>query len=91
MPKPGKPILASVIFEEGVVVVQYIDPNDLKANGAQRHQTIFVPRGDDYEDEIEAVEDAVQYLLVDIGEDWSSLKSVDQVKKVDPDDDDEED
>jgi hypothetical protein len=78
---PAKPILTTVQFEEGVVVIQYIDPADLKANGAQRHQTIFVPREDDYEDEITAIEDAVQYLIADIGEDWDSLKSVDEVKR----------
>jgi hypothetical protein len=67
---PAKPILTTVQFEEGVVVIQYID-----------HQTIFVPREDDYEDEITAIEDAVQYLIADIGEDWDSLKSVDEVKR----------
>jgi hypothetical protein len=93
---PAKPILTTVQFEEGVVVIQYIDPADLKANGAQRHQTVFVPREDDYDDEIAAIEDAVQYLIADIGEDWNSLKSVDEMKRragegPEADDDEDED
>jgi hypothetical protein len=90
----GKPILVGVQFEEAVVALQYIDPNDLKANGAQKHLTLYVPRDDDYDDEIAAIEDAVQYLIADIGEDWSQLRSVDELKRsveeADPDDDEGE-
>lgn len=90
MKPPGKPIITAVQFEDGVLVIQYIDPDDLKANGAQRHQTVFVPRDDDYDDEIATIEDAVQYLIADIAEDWPNLKSISAVKRRDPDDDDEE-
>ncbi len=74
-------ILQGISFEEQVVMVQFLDPDDVKGNGAQRHQQLYIPRGDDYDDEIEAVEDAVKYLIADINEDWSNLKSADELKK----------
>ena len=74
-------VIASVQFEAEMVVVSYLEMTDVKANGAQRHQTLFIPREDDYDDEIEAVEEAVRYLLRDISEDWPVLKSAEEVKR----------
>lgn len=91
MPKAkGRPLLAGVTFEEAVVALQFIDPNDLKANGAQRHTTLYVPREDDYDDEIAAIEEAVQYLIADIGEDWSGLRSVDDLKRTTEDEEEDD-
>lgn len=87
-----KPILSSIMFEDGLVVLGFIKPDDVKMNGAQLHQQLYVPRGDDYDDEIEAIEDAVQFLIADIGEDWPNLKAMRAAKRKDSDsDDDEED
>lgn len=90
MRRESLPILTSVTFEDAVVVVQYVDPDDLKGNGAQKHTTVFIPREDEYDDEIADVEEKVHALLVDINEDWPNLKTVADMKRK-PDEEDEDD
>jgi len=89
--RENKPVLQAVMFEEGVLAIQYIDVNDIKGNGAQIHKTVFVPRDDDYDDEISNIEEAVMYLIADIAEDWPSLKSAEQMKRTTPDEEEDDD
>lgn len=81
-------IIRAVNFLEDAVTIEYVTPEeDVKANGVTVNHALMVPAGDDYDDEIEAVFDAVQALLADVLEDLPRLEPVD----LTPDDPDTED
>lgn len=79
-------LIASVAFDpEGLVLTFMTLPDDLRENGLGQQHQITVPRGADYEDEIEAVEDALHALIEDALDDFSKVPAYEP-----PTDDDEE-
>jgi hypothetical protein len=76
--------IQTVAFDETGLQIGYYDPDtDVKAPGLVRLHTLIVPGGDDYDDEIQAVVDAVVYLLNDVGEDWEKLPGPPTDQEVD--------
>jgi hypothetical protein len=61
------------VDEDGLQIGYYNPDVDMKAPGMVRLHTLIVPRGYDYDDEIDAITDAIVYLLNDVGEDWDKL------------------
>jgi hypothetical protein len=61
------------VDDEGLQIGYYDPDVDMKAPGMVRLHTLIVPRGYDYDDEIDAINDAIVYLLNDVGEDWTKL------------------
>lgn len=84
--------MRSVSFmPNGAVGIEYVNAIDCKENGMQQDNTLFIPAGKDYDDEIEAIRDAVHAALEDALEDFPQLPAYDPKKYVDNDDDDEDD
>ena len=75
----------------GAVAVEYVNADDCKENGMQMDTTLYIPAGKQYDDEIEAIKDAVQAALTDALEDFPELPVFDPNKYVEDDDDDDED
>ncbi len=90
-------IVAGVRFEEdGSMMLDFMQPlRDVKANGVQLQHSMYVPAGDEYDDEMDAVRDAVRYLINDILEDLPNLPAVKQPpsgrRPIEDDDDDDDD
>ena len=66
--------IQTVAIDENGMQIGYYDPGvDVKAPGLVRLHTIIVPCEGDYDEEIQAVIDALIYLLNDVAEDWDRL------------------
>jgi hypothetical protein len=61
------------IDDQGLQIGYYDPDTDMKAPGLVKLHTLVVGRGMDYDDEIDAVLDAIIYLLNDVHEDWDTL------------------
>lgn len=73
-----KRVIRSVNFVEDAVFVEFFSPaDDIKANGVIINHSIAVPTGESYDDEIEALTDAVFALLEDVLEDIPGLEPAD--------------
>jgi hypothetical protein len=72
---PERPFLVqSVMIGENGLVIDYTRPaEDVKSNGLQVTHSLFIPLGEDYDDEIEAVLEAVHDCLADAHEDLELL------------------
>lgn len=85
-------IVRSISFVDGGLTLEYVTPaDDIKANGVTVNHALMVPAGDDYDDEIDAVIEAVNALLEDVLEDLPVLAPMDFAPPVDEDDDSEDD
>lgn len=74
-------IQSVAIVEDGGLQIGYYDPQrDLKSAGLVRLHTLIVPRGFDYDDEIDAVHTAINHLLNDVDEDWKGLRTLADVQ-----------
>ena len=80
-------VIGAVSFEPSGVTVEWVEATDVKANGCLLAQSLFVPHGDQYDDELDAVLDAVQLLLADVLTDLPGLP----VASEGPDDTDDGD
>lgn len=61
---------------DGDMHIAYLAPDeDVKEVGVVHLHTLLVPRGFDYDDEMDAVLDAIMYLIGDVLEDLPALKS----------------
>lgn len=70
-------VIRTITIDDAGVSLEYVAPaNDIKANGVQVNHVLFVPRNDDYDDEISDLEDRAQYLVRDVLEDLPALASV---------------
>jgi hypothetical protein len=87
-------LLRSITFQPDMsAVVEYCIPaQDARQNGVVLNHIMQVPYGDDYDDEIDAVQDAVLALIDDVLEDLPHLEpmSFSKPEEDDEDDDDEE-
>jgi hypothetical protein len=88
---PTRYQIQHVAVDEGTLQIGYFDPNvDMKAPGLVRLHTLIVPKGDDYDDEIDAVLDALVYLLNDVAEDWDNLPAPRPLAAMEGEQEDEE-
>jgi hypothetical protein len=58
-----------------VHIAYYIPDQDVKAPGVAHLHTLMIPKGFDYDDEITALLDAAEYLILDVLEDFEALPS----------------
>lgn len=86
-------LVRSVTFEaDGSVVLEYCIPaKDARANGVVLNHILSVPFGDEYDDEIDAVQDAALHLISDVLEDLPTLEPYRPPAPDDDDDDDDDD
>lgn len=72
-----KVAIQSVSFgSEGEVEMTYMLPeSDVKAPGLARMHTILIPKGYEYDDEMAALSEAADLLLLDVLEDFESQPS----------------
>lgn len=75
-PQAGTLIVSDISLEaDGSVNLSYLRPDhDLKAVGVMQTHFLTVPRGGQYDDEIDALLDAVRALIFDVIEDWPNLE-----------------
>lgn len=79
-------ILGLQFLEEGVEIGYMRVPADVRKNGLLWTHAVVIPRNSDYEDELDAFQEALKDLLVD------ALDDEDRAEPVDlPDADEEED
>lgn len=65
-----------VLDPDGETEVSYYLPEtDVKSPGLARMQTLIIPKGFRYDDEIDAVVEAAQHLVADVLEDFDDLPS----------------
>lgn len=100
MPSPSSPssswqrvLLRGLTFEpDGSVLIEYCIPAiDARQNGVVLNHTLYVPTGADYNDEIDAVQDAILALIGDVLEDLPNLEPMRPPQPSDEDDDDDDD
>lgn len=75
------------LLQEGIEIAYVRLPQDLRKNGLMWQHTVLVPRGSDYDDEIETFEAALRDLLVDALDDENRAEPVEPIV---PDDDEED-
>jgi hypothetical protein len=74
---------------DGSLTVEYLRPAiDARANGVVLNHTMYIPVGDQYDEEIDAVRVAVEALLDDVLED---LPHMEPIREADVDDEDDDD
>lgn len=72
-----KRLVRNVAFAEDGVSIDYIDlPADIRENGLQITHQVFIPEGDDYDDEIEAIRAAALDAVGDALDDFEKLPAV---------------
>ncbi len=71
-------VIQTVAFEPdgGVQIAYYTPRTDVTTVGVINAHTLVVPAGYDYDDEIQAVLDAVEHLVLDVMDDWKRLPKV---------------
>lgn len=83
----------SISFQpNGDVAIEYVVPrDDVKVNGLMHQHAVIIPADDDYDDEIENVQEAAQHLLLDVLDDLKNLPALELEEPNTTDDDDDED
>lgn len=89
---PSRVLLRNVGFQpDGSVVMEYCIPSqDARSNGVVLNHVMQIPYGKDYDDEIDAVQDAVLALIDDVLEDLPHLEPLNLTNIEDDEDDDED-
>lgn len=90
---PRQFVIRSITIQPEGVAVEYLDVDrDVRDSGMQLMHVLFVPEGEEWDDEIEALIDAAHALLIDGLQDFVKTPPLD-LREVDPSDDggDEED
>lgn len=85
-------LLRGLTFEpDGSVLVEYCIPSlDARQNGVVLNHTLYVPAGQDYDDEVYAVQEAMLALISDVLEDLPNLEPLRPPTPPDEDDDDDD-
>jgi hypothetical protein len=84
-------ILGFGLLADGGVEVGYVRvPEDLKKNGLIWQHTVQIPRGSDYDDELDAVMEAIAVLTRDVLEDQELAEPID-IDEPEDEEDEEED
>jgi hypothetical protein len=75
----NKRIIQEIRMEEdGVQIAFYTPDEDVRQPGVVQLHTLLIPRGGDWDDEIDTVMEAASYLVNDVLDDWSTLTPVDR-------------
>lgn len=78
------PLLASVDLDADGLSLAYMEfPQDVRKNGLTWQHRVFVPRGSDYDDEIDAAVEALQALLTDVLDDIDRAEPVELAEDED--------
>lgn len=80
--------LFAVEFSPEGVRVSYVRRQDVRENGLVWQHQVAIPRGSDYDDEIEAAEEAVMALLLDALDDEDRVPAAPLLEEEEDDDDD---
>jgi hypothetical protein len=64
--------------EDGIQIAYYTPDEDVRQPGVVQLHTLLIPRGGDWDDEIDTVLEAAEYLINDVLDDWSTLTPVDR-------------
>jgi hypothetical protein len=88
-------VVRTITLTQDGVSLEYVRPEkDVKANGVQQNHVLFVPLGDEYDDEIDNLTEAAVYLVTDVLEDLPMLRSMAAAlaegKRQRPDEEDED-
>lgn len=86
-------IISSITIQADGTAIEYLRPDgDVFVSGLQHQHVIFIPRGADYDDELDAIEDAAEAALADALQDTQTLDAVplNRLEFIDPDEDEEE-
>lgn len=76
-------LIRNISFAEDGMAVEYMNvPADVRQNGLSITHSVWIPREDDYDDEIAAVEDAALEAVMDALEDFGRLPAVDLKAQV---------
>lgn len=83
-------VIRGVVIDTDSISIEYMAiPDDVRHNGRVMQQhTLVVARHPEYQDEIDALEDAALELLRDALEDYQNTEPVQLREPVDLDDDD---
>lgn len=75
MPAQPHIIIQNISFDpDGDVQLSYVIPDrDTKEVGLAHLHTLLIPTGFDYDEEIQAIQDAADYLVRDVLQDWDKL------------------
>lgn len=74
----GRLLVRSVTFAEDGMAVEYMTlPEDARENGLSQTHSVWIPRGEDYDDEIDAVEEAANEAVKDALEDFGKMPQLD--------------
>jgi hypothetical protein len=65
----------AVMPDGGLQIGYYTPERDVKEHGVVGLHTLIVPAGFEYDDEIDAVINAVTYLINDVLQDWESMRT----------------
>lgn len=76
--------------EGGLVITYGRFPRDVKKNGLMWSHQVHVPADSDYDDEIEAVTDALHALLIDVLEDEELAEPMEITHEEQEEDDEDE-
>lgn len=81
MPTTPTIVIQNISFDsDGDLHISYFRPQtDTKVAGLAHLHTLLVPTGFDYDDEIHAVIDAIDYLVRDVLDDWDTLEGPPEV------------
>ncbi len=83
MPPRSKILIRNIGVDETGLTIEYMDvPADVRRNGLAATHAIFIPRAEDYDDEIDAVESAALEAVLDALDDFTKLPPVDLVAEV---------
>ena len=90
MPMPPLQITGLVLHEEAIEIGYVRLPQDVRKNGLVWQHSVQIPRKSDYDDEIEAFEEALVALLEDALDDEDRAEAIDPTEEEEEDDDDDE-
>ena len=80
----GKRLVRNVAFAEDGVSIDYMEvPADIRENGLLITHQIFIPEGEDYDDEIDAIRQAALDAVDDALDDFTKLPAVSLQESVD--------
>lgn len=79
------------VMPDGGIEVGYVRlPTDLRKNGLLWHHSVSVPRGSDYDDELDDLMESLGALMRDVLEDEALAEPVERIEEDDDEDEDEE-
>ena len=68
-------VIRSITIQNDGTAIEYINVRtDIRANGLQVSHVVFIPAGDDYDDELDGITMAAQEALADALQDMDNLE-----------------